>query len=350
MTSAPVFSNGFNTTSGDGYQAASGNVFVPELYTAQLLTDLEENLVLGSSLICNRNFEGEFRREGDVLHVPHFVDTVTDKGAVPAYAEIAGQADHASLEYMDVRVRKGSSFHIEVDNVHQWQTKDNINLFEDLVSQRARKTAIAIDSLIAKTIAFGIDGKDYNGVEAGKTPGTNTLHGKIKKFEGTAETGADDRLTDDVYDILVDMIQELDINQAPESRYLMISPKVRANLLRNPEFKDQSHWGAGAVMPSGQIGQILGIPVYTTTTLGNHSRSTQKFVKSAHTDASGIDMVLGSTNAVSLLVPHAEMKQYEPEAKFTTAVKSRVFYDAKIIRPEQLVVFSAKPKTPKGSS
>ncbi|MEV0445282.1 hypothetical protein AB0I84_07555 [Streptomyces spectabilis] len=349
MTASPIFDKGFNKTLGDGYQVNSGDVFIPELYTAQLLHDLEEHLVLGSSLICNRDYEGAFRREGDVLHVPHFVDTVTDKGTVPAYGEINGQADHASLEYMDVRVRKGSSFHIEVDNVHQWQTKDGVNLVENLVTQRARKTAIAIDSLIAKTIAFGVDGKDYNGVEAGKAPAANTLHGKIKKLEGTTENGADDRLTDDVYDILVDMIQELDINQAPETRYLMISPKVRANLLRNPEFKDQSHWGANAVMPSGQIGQVLGIPVYSTTTLGNHNRSTQKFVKNAHTDASGIDMILGATNAVSLLIPHAEMKQYEPEAKFTQAVKSRVFYDAKVIRPEQLVVFSAKPKTKAGA-
>ncbi|MFT2017713.1 hypothetical protein ACMA1D_18015 [Streptomyces sp. 796.1] len=276
--------------------------------------------------------------------MPHFVDdTVSDKGTVNAYDSI-GEADHASLEYMDVRVRKGSSFNIEIDGVHQWQTKDGISLFENLVTQRARKTAIAMDSLIAKTIAHGVEGRDYNGVKAGETPAPDSLHGKVKKFEG-AENAAGDRLADDVYDILVDMIQELDVNQAPENRYLIISPKVKANLLRNPEFKDAAHWGGGSVMPTGQIGQILGLPVFSTTTFGNHTRSTQKFVRNAHMDASGIDMILGATNAVSLLVPHAEMKAYEPEKKFTQAVKSRVFYDAKIIRPEQLVVFGVKPKT-----
>ncbi|MFI1796362.1 hypothetical protein ACH427_03230 [Streptomyces sp. NPDC020379] len=343
MTSAPVFAGGFNTTRGDGYQANSGNVFIPELYSAQLLMDLEENLVLGSPLICNRNFEGEFQREGDVLHVPHFVDdTVHDKGTVAAYDSIA-DADHASLEYMDVRVRKGSSFNIEIDDVHQWQTKSGLDLFGNLVSQRARRTAITIDSLIAKTIAHAIEGRDYNGVPAGGTPASDSLHGKIKKFEGT-ENSAGDRLTDDVYDILVDMLQELDVNLAPESRYLVISPKIRSALLRNKEFKDASHWGGGAVMPTGQIGQILGIPVLISTTLGNHTRSTQKFVRNAHTDASGIDMILGATAAVSLVVPFAEMKAYEPEKKFTQAVKSRLFYDAKVIRPEQLVVFGVKPK------
>ncbi|MER6912243.1 hypothetical protein ABT354_11265 [Streptomyces sp. NPDC000594] len=279
-----------------------------------------------------------------MLHVPHFVDTVEDKGTVPAYGEIAGEADHASLEYMDVAVRKGSSFKLEVDGVHQWQTKNGVNLFLELLAQRARKTAIAIDSLIAKTIAFGVEGKDYNGVKSGGAPAANTLHGKVKKFEGSTPNAPGDRLTDDVYDIFVDMMQELDVNQAPDSRYLVISPKVKSAILRAPEFKNASHWGGAAVMPTGQIGEILGVPVYSTTTLGNHVRSTQKFTKSAHTDASGIDMILGSTAAVSLLMPHAEMKQYEPEAKFTTAVKSRIFYDAKIVRPEQLVVFSAKPK------
>ncbi|MES9589969.1 hypothetical protein ABWK57_14070 [Streptomyces sp. NPDC094045] len=342
MTAFPTFDKGFNKTLGDGYQVNSGDVFIPELYTAQLLTDLEENLVLGSSLICNRNYEGEFKREGDVLHVPHFVDTVEDKGVVPSYGSI-GSADHASLEYMDVRVRKGSSFNIELDSAHQWQTKDGVSLFENLVTQRARKSAIAIDSLIAKTIAHGTEGKDYNGVEAGKAPAANSLHGKIKKFDG-AINGPDEKLGDDVYDILVDMVQELDVNQAPESRYVIISPKVKANLLRDPDFKDQSKWGGGAVMPSGQIGTILGLPVFSSTTLGNHTRSKQKFVKNAHTDASGLDIILGSTNAVSLVMPFAEMKQYEPEEKFTQAVKSRVFYDAKVIRPEQLVVFGARAK------
>ncbi len=281
--------------------------------------------------------------------MPHFVDdTVSDKGTVNAYASI-GEADHASLEYMDVRVRKGSSFNIEIDGVHQWQTKDGISLFENLVTQRARKTAIAMDSLIAKTIAHGVEGRDYNGVKAGKTPAPDSLHGKVKKFE-SAENAAGDRLADDVYDVLVDMLQKLDVNQAPENRYLIISPKVKANLLRNQEFKDAAHWGGGSVMPTGQIGQILGLSVFSSTTFGNHTRSMQKFVRNAHMDASGIDMILGATNAVSLLVPHAKIKAYEPEKKFTQAVKSRVFYDAKTIRPEQLVVFGVKPKATTGKA
>ncbi|MYS58711.1 MULTISPECIES: hypothetical protein [Streptomycetaceae] len=45
---------GFITQPGTGYQANSGNVFIPEIWTAELLQDLEEELVLASARFTNR--------------------------------------------------------------------------------------------------------------------------------------------------------------------------------------------------------------------------------------------------------------------------------------------------------
>ncbi|WP_329303901.1 hypothetical protein OG410_41485 [Streptomyces sp. NBC_00659] len=44
------------------------------------------------------------------------------------------------------------------------------------------------------------------------------------------------------------------------------------------------------------------------------------------------------TSANSVVVPFAEMAAYNPEKSFTSAVKSRVTYDTKVCRPEQLLV------------
>ncbi|WP_424214789.1 hypothetical protein ACN20G_23475 [Streptomyces sp. BI20] len=361
-----------NSVAGSGFQDHSGDVFIPELYTAKYLQNLEENLVLGSSLFVNRDYEGEFRREGDVLHVPHFVDTVRDQGRVDAYEKIESP-DHATLEYMDVRVGKGSSFNIEIDGVHQWQTKDGLSLMENLIQQRARRSAIAIDRLVAQTITAATYGRDYNGFHTDADLATEAkinalppLHGQVEKLTVDQAEGFS------VYRAVVEMIMTLDLNHAPEDRFLMISPQMRAAMLNDHNFMNAAGWGGTPVMPTGQIGSVLGVPVYVSNVLGNGVRKgemavsdpdpkkpltlkgtgpNKRLVKDSHDQAQGIEMIMGATNAVSLLVPYAEMKQYEPELSFTSAIKSRVFYDAKLIRPEQLVVCpnlpaaSTNPKT-----
>lgn len=331
-----TFTTQTGNNAGAGQLQAAGGHFIPEIWTAQLLEDLDDNLVLGSPEIVNRQYEGEFRREGDVVRIPHFVDTVTDKGIVKAYGSV-GTADHAALEYIKMTVAKGSSFHLELDNLHQLQTKTGIDLMSNLVAQRARTLANTLDSLIAKTLLAAVAGKDLNGSEDrnATVSGLPALHGKV---DGIVDANFTTGVDISVYDFVVAMLENLDIKGAPQDRFLFISPKLRSALLRDPKFIDASHFGGGAVMPSGVIGQILGVPVRVANTLGSHARSTEKLVKNRHTDFSSVDMFMGSTSAVSLIVPFAEMQAYQPEAKFTNAIKSRVIYDAKVIRPEQLVV------------
>ncbi|MEU6704730.1 hypothetical protein [Streptomyces wuyuanensis] len=321
---------------GAGALQAAGGHFIPEIWTSQLLSDLDDNLVLGSPEIVNRQYEGEFRREGDVVRIPHFIDTVTDKGIVKSYGSV-GAADRAQLEYIKMTVAKGSSFHLELDGLHQLQTKSGIDLMSNLIAQRARTLAQTMDSLVAKTILAAVSGKDLNGTEDRNAvvSGLPALHGSIDKI---ADTDFAATVDISVYDFVVSMLEKLDIKGAPQDRFLFISPKLRSALLRDPKFIDASHFGGGAVIPTGVIGTILGVPVRVANTLGNHTRSTAKMVKNAHTDFSTVDMFMGSTAAVSLVVPFAEMQAYQPEAKFTNAIKSRVIYDAKVIRPEQLVV------------
>lgn len=328
---------------GGAFNSAVEDTFIPEIWTDQLLDDLEDELVLGSAVVTNRNYDGVFRREGDVVRIPHFVDTVEDKGMVESYGSI-GDADRAALEYIKMTVNKGSSFHLEIDSLHQLQTKAGLDLMGNLVRQRARALAVTVDKMLARTILAAVSGKDMNGA---RDPGTDVkslpdLHGKIDEIADTDfGTG---KIS--VYDFVVAMIENLDIKNAPDSRFLFISPKLRSALLRDPKFIDASHWGANAVMPSGVIGTILGIPVRVSNTLGSHARPATggkggnkgKLMRGSHDAFKTVDMFMGSTQAASLLIPHAEMAAYQPEKTFTHAVKSRVIYDAKVIRPEQIVI------------
>ncbi|WP_050512111.1 hypothetical protein [Streptomyces rimosus] len=317
--------------------------FTPEIWEAKLLQDLEEQTVFASPRICNTEYEGEFHKGGDTVRIPHFVDTVEDKGLVKAYGEI-GSADHAQLEYMRMTVQKGSSFHLEIDSLDQFFTQPGIDKFSNLIRQRARKTAHALDKLVARTINHATaNGKDFNSVE------DESQAAQMKDLEGGPidEFDAID-LADPkaVYNTVVDLMEELDVRSVPAERWLMVSPKVRSSILKSDMFIDASKLGH-AVIPNGNIGEILGVPVYVTSALGSHTRPDRKkhpLINPAHTEGSGIDMVMGATNAVSVVTPMAQMDTYKPEKKFTDAVKSRLYYDAKVMRPEQMLIVASKPK------
>ena len=339
---APV--GGWYSQDGGTFNSNVDDTFIPEIWTDQLLDDIEDELLLSSSTITNRDYDGVFRREGDVVRIPHFVDTVVDKGMVEAYGEI-GTADRAVLEYIKMTVNKGSSFHIELDSLHQLQTKAGLDLMSNLVRQRARAAAVSIDKVLALTILAAVSGKDLNGTRDPNAvvSGLPALHGKIDEITGTDFTAG---RTIGVYDFIVAMIRNLNIKNAPLDRYLFISPNLYSELLLDPKFIDASHFGAGSVMASGVVGQILGLPVRVSNQLGTHTRPATggaggnkgKLLRGSHDAFKSVDILMGSTQAASLVIPHAEMKAYQPEKTFTAAVKSRVIYDAKVIRPEQIVV------------
>jgi hypothetical protein len=337
---------GFNTQTKTGLQANSGTTFIPEIWTAELLQDLEEELVLASARFTNRQYEGEFRREGDVVHIPHFVnDQVLDKGLVPAYGAI-GAADHASLQYIDMRVAKGSSFNIEVDALHQLQTKQGIDLMSNLIAQRARAMAVKLDEIVASTLLAAVSGKDLNGAADPNAvvTGLPALHGTIDEItdaptgDNTTRKAANRFLS--VYDYVVAMLENLDIKSAPADRFLFISPRMRSLLLQDPKFVEAQVYGGSPVIPNGPaaIGTILGVPVTVANTLGSHTRPNNPLIKKGNSKFGAVDLFMGSTAATSVVIPFAQMEAYKPQATFTDAIKSRVIWDAKVIRPEQLVV------------
>lgn len=326
---------------GAGQLQTTPGHFIPEIWESQLIEDIEENLVLGQAPFTNSQYEGQFRREGDTIRIPHFVDgTVTDKGLVKAYGKI-GEADHAQLEYMKMTVAKGSSFHLEIDKLHQLQTKSGIDLMSNLISQRARQTALAIDELVALTLLAALQGKNLNGAEdrnAAVSGLTDLELGAISTVQAVqVNRPATETLS--VYDYIVSMLETLDTRSVPQDRYLFVSPRMRSLLLRDPMFVDASqHGGGGSVVASGQIGTILGLPVVVANALGSHTRPASPVIRKGNEKFRSVDLFMGATNAVSVVIPFAEMSAYSPEKSFTGAVKSRVIYDAKVCRPEQLLV------------
>jgi hypothetical protein len=341
----PQLPNGNNYDGGFAKQApnhtfAAGSgingTFIPELWASRLLTDLESGLVFGG--LTNRTYEGELRGPGDVVKVPHVLDsikinggTLDGKGGVnsgAAYAEI-DHFDRLNNDFIELRVDQARTWGFEVDNLHQVQTK-GIALMSQLTGQSARNLAENIDSHIVSTIKSGLQGKDLNW-------GDIPLHGKVSLVDATDSANH--------YGQILRAQTVLNIrNVSTAGRVLVVGPEEYADLLEDPKFIDAGHMGDGtSIMRTGVVGTILGLPVIVSNTIGRHlddanAYKDATFVREPKSGANGIYGVLTTREAVSFAHTLSDLESFRPERKFTDAVKGRMIFGAKIVRPEQMIV------------
>lgn len=306
--------------------------FIPEVWIAQLWEDLEAGLILSSPTVTNRRIEGAIQKHGDTVRVPHVLDTVQIGNSFDAYGEI-GAADKAALDSLTMTINQVRTFHFEVDSLHQARTQEGVSLMAELVKQAGRNLAESIDKHVAATIISAITGKDLNGTNA-----ANSLHGSIKQLA----------VPSDIYSTVVDAATELDINNVPqEGRYIILGPKEYASVRKDERFIDNARYGGDSVVINGQVGTMLGMPVIVANTIGSHLDGTglpvKKGVRNPHNAAKGVHLMVGHNMAVSYAGQLSEMRSYEPEKKFTQAVKGRFYFGCKIMRPEALVIAGNVP-------
>ncbi|UBU12910.1 phage major capsid protein [Nonomuraea gerenzanensis] len=309
--------------------------FIPEVWLSQLWEDLETGLILSSPTVTNRRYEGSIQKHGDTVRIPHVLDTVQIGNSFDAYGEI-GAADRAQLDSLTMRIDQVRTWHFEVDSLHQMRTQEGIDLMSELIRQSGRNLAESVDKHLAATIISAITGKDLNGTNA-----ANSLHGSVKQIAAPTATN--------LYETIVEANVELDINNVPhEGRYIILGPREYANILKDERFIDNSRYGGDSVVINGQVGTILGLPVIVANTIGSHldaTLPTKKGVRNPHSAAKGIHLMVGHNMAVSYAGQFSELKPYEPEKKFTLAVKGRMYFGAKVMRPEALVIAGSVPTT-----
>ncbi|MFE0151393.1 hypothetical protein ACFWY5_29900 [Nonomuraea sp. NPDC059007] len=319
--------NGVHVQTGQGFMPAALKTFIPEVWAAKFLVDLEATAILSSPLIVNRDYEGEFQGAGETVRIPHTLDTVTiQEGEFKAYDRI-GAPDKADLDSVTMRIDQSRVWHFEVDPLHQKRTQDGINLTANLIKDAASKLAWSIDKHVAATLVSAIKGKDKNNADAAHW-------GQIKQFAPPTDG-------DTLYNTLVDMRTQLDIDNVPEAgRFILTGPKEYAYLLKSDKFIDAAQYGAGAVKVTGEVGRILGMPVVISNTVGSHldtATPAKRGVKPTPAHGKGIHVLVGHQMATTFAGELAEVKPYEPEAAFTHAVKGRYYFGCKVLRPEAIV-------------
>ncbi|MEV2279185.1 phage capsid protein [Nocardiopsis sp. NPDC049922] len=339
------------TDQGNGTQIQTGNTFfqsannntlgtfIPEIWSSQLFVDLESALILSGGLISNRQYEGEIRNQGDTVRIPHFLDKASVGEGYDPYSEI-GEANRAESDSLLIRIDQARTIHFEVDDLHQLQTSQGLNLMQNLTSTHARALAESMDRHVAATVKAAINGLDHNF-------GDGTLHGSVKMITPPAN-GAE------IYSKVIEARTILDINNVPENgRYLLIGPAEYAMILLDPNFIDASKYGAGSVLVNGEVGRIAGMTVILSNTIGSHLTDAQYAdlpgvagaygVRKPNSGGHDIHMIVGHSMALSTIGSLTRLEAYRPEKKFTNAVKGLYVFGSKLMRPEAMVVVGTVP-------
>jgi len=250
--------------------------FIPEIWSDEIIAAYKKNLVL-ANLVMKMNFKG---KKGDVVHIPAPTrGTASLKAAETAVTLIA-----ATETEVQVSINK----HYEYSR-----------LIEDIVE------AQALNSL-----------RNFYTSDAGyslaKQVDTDLIHSSTSN--AAALTDAAIRRT----------IQRLDDNDTPmDGRFFIIPPSSRNTLMGLSRYTEQAFVGDGNAIRNGEIGNLYGIPVFTTsnadTAAGNST--TDRICLMGHKDS----MVLVEQIAVRSQV------QYKQEY-LATLFTSDTLYGVKAVR------------------
>lgn len=284
--------------------------FVPEIWISEIFMAKEAELVVGSSLVVNRDYEGAIQQAGDTVRIPTVLDpTISDY-------------DHATGIPGDPAENTGDSlvFEIEVAKMFQFRVEDITRVQSQIgnqymphgVQRAGRKLAEAADTWVADKIAAAVTSSD-----------TDRYYEVDLSASGTP---------DKLYKQIVGMKVGLDKTNTPATgRFLIVSPDVYGLLLQDSRFIDASQYGGSTPIRNGEVGRILGFTVVMCNFMPDAAEE--------NVDGTGkVHIIAGHNIATTFADQIVEVEYYRPEKYFADAVRGLHVYGAKVMRPEHLAL------------
>ena len=279
-----------------GYQKFKANVWAKNIET-----ELERSLVFVKD--CNRAYEGVVKKLGDSV-------TIKGAGKVTMHTGSDGQSPNFSSTVApeDVEgtntimsIKHYTAFNFKVDDIDAAQGADGaIAIY---TRQASHNTANEMDTLVASLAADPL--AVYDNASAVKITANNVLE--------TIDAG----------------LQKLWENDVKPNDYVSLTVSPRFYMILKQKYQaldtDNSEMlKRGAVAMYGNVDIKLSNNVYTT-----NSGAQDK-------------IMLRTKNAIAFANPLTKVEPYRPDAYMSDAVRGISLYDAKLIRPEQMIVLNCK--------
>ena len=252
---------------------ATADKFIPEIWSDEIVAAYKKNLVL-ANIVMKMNFKG---KKGDVVHIP-----APTRGSASAKAASTAATLIADTETeVQVAINKHFEYSRFIEDIVEAQALNSLRQF--YTADAGYALARQVDTSLIQL------GRSANGGTAGSArydagfvggDGTTTFD-----YTANTNTGNASALTDAA---IRRTIQRLDDNDTPmDGRFFIIPPSSRNTLMGLARYTEQAFVGNGNAIRNGEIGQLYGIPVFTTsnadTAAGNST--TDRICLMGHKDA-----------------------------------------------------------------
>ena len=249
--------------------------FIPDIWSDEIVAAYKKNLVL-ANLVMKMNFKG---KKGDTVHIP-----APTRGSASAKAASTAVTLIADTE-TEVLVSINQHFEYSrfIEDIVEAQALNSLRQF--YTADAGYALAKQVDTSLIQV------GRAFNGA----TVGTNdyaTATATSKAFIGGDGTTAYNSSTSNA-SALTDAairrtIQRLDDNDTPmDGRFFIIPPSSRNTLMGLSRYTEQAFVGNGNAIRTGEIGNLYGIPVFTSSNAdtGAGNSTTDRICLMGHKDS-----------------------------------------------------------------
>jgi len=228
----------------------TGATFIPEIWSDEIVAAYKKNLVL-ANLVMKMNFKG---KKGDTVHIP----APTRGSASAKAAETAVTLIAATESEVQVSINKHYEYSRLIEDIVEAQALNSMRQF--YTSDAGYALSRQVDTDLVQL------GRLANGGSTGAQYGSAYIGGDgTTAFDYTANTntGNASALTDAA---IRRTIQRLDDNDTPmDNRFFLIPPSSRNTLMGLARYTEQAFVGNGDAIRNGEIGNLYGIPVFTSS-------------------------------------------------------------------------------------
>ena len=229
--------------------------FLPDIWSDEIIAAYKKNLTM-ANLVMKMNFKG---KKGDVIHIP----APTRGTASLKVSEAAVTLIAATELEVQVSINRHFEYSRLIEDITEAQALNSLRNF--YTSDAGYSLAKAVDTDLIQL------GRSSNGGAGTNAYATGAFIGGDGTTAYVAASNNESALTDAA---IRRTIQRLDDNDTPmDNRFFIIPPSSRNTLMGLARYTEQAFVGDGNAIRNGEIGNLYGIPVFTTSNADTASGS-----------------------------------------------------------------------------
>jgi len=269
--------------------------FIPQIWSEAINRDLERRCVFVED--CNRQYEGDVKKAGDtvrILGVGQPTITTTTAKAISLSA-----AENVEDTSVAMPIRQISYYNYKIDDIDKRQAVGGV--MDALKSETSARLASTMDAYVA---ALSVDAL------------------AVKYAANDVQITATNVLAQ--IDVALEKLYENDVD--PGSGITVTLPPWVYTLFRQAYVSADTN--NSGILKNGKVAM--------------YGNAQIKMSNNVHKASTTYSIMVRTNQAIAFANPMNHIEAYRPEGGFSDAVKGFVLYDAKIVRPKEMIIMNVK--------